>query len=662
MMQRSLLLLIVLFVFSLEALESAAATRFVRSTDGTDAGNACLVESSPCRTIQHAYDSAAAGDEIWIAGDFDESVSTTFPVSFVGRSRFVLPPTGTAFGLCAGETGINRCPRWTTSSSSAPALLLDPGALQATRVEHVRFVDVSGRAAVQVESGSIQILDALFRNNRNTGGGLRPGGALSIAGANGVTIERSIFEENRDASSGALAGGGAISSFAPLVVSDSTFARNEAEFGGALFCGAGQLDVTNSVFDQNVASEAGGAIRMEFITPATIRDGTFRFNEAGSEGGAVSALVSALEVSGTTLFQENRVDVDPSLGSGGGGAVSVAGLTTRIDGATFLGNVIESANSEAAGAALVASSNGSVTITDTRFEENVEGATGSAREVGIVAATGGADLDLRSSLFANAGVSADGTALVLDASTLTMRDSEVHDYAGGIYLETLSGLATPSEVEVLRSTLAAHATNVSVRTATNVQPHEVRFFNATLSGASAANVDVGEAGIFEFVFTTLADGTAFDFSAFAPASTLQVAVRDSIVDGDCVFGGAPFAGPTLALGTRWSDASCGAGSGLVPNLGLLPLADNGGPTETHFLTPASPAIDAGALRCLTAPIDALDQRGVTRPEGACDAGAVEVPEPGFRLGLLIASIGLTAAGGRTRRGGRPSAARRLSAS
>jgi len=49
------------------------------------------------------------------------------------------------------------------------------------------------------------------------------------------------------------------------------------------------------------------------------------------------------------------------------------------------------------------------------------------------------------------------------------------------------------------------------------------------------------------------------------------------------------------------------------------LADNGGPTQTHALVAGSPAIDfAGACGLAT------DQRGVARPQGACDAGAFEL--------------------------------------
>ncbi|MCC6629765.1 MAG: hypothetical protein IT340_20485 [Chloroflexi bacterium] len=67
---------------------------------------------------------------------------------------------------------------------------------------------------------------------------------------------------------------------------------------------------------------------------------------------------------------------------------------------------------------------------------------------------------------------------------------------------------------------------------------------------------------------------------------------------------------------------------------LGPLADNGGPTQTHNLLVGSPAINAGdSAVCAAAPMSGLDQRGATRPSGiACDIGSVEaggviVPTP-----------------------------------
>jgi CSLREA domain-containing protein len=73
-----------------------------------------------------------------------------------------------------------------------------------------------------------------------------------------------------------------------------------------------------------------------------------------------------------------------------------------------------------------------------------------------------------------------------------------------------------------------------------------------------------------------------------------------------------------------SDNSCGlADAGSHPGVPALlgPLANNGGPTDTHALLAGSPALDAGNnATCL-----ATDQRGVSRPQGpACDIGAYEL--------------------------------------
>ncbi len=58
---------------------------------------------------------------------------------------------------------------------------------------------------------------------------------------------------------------------------------------------------------------------------------------------------------------------------------------------------------------------------------------------------------------------------------------------------------------------------------------------------------------------------------------------------------------------------------------LSPLALNGGTTPSHALILGSPAIDAGnAIICSQPPVDNVDQRGVSRHQGAsCDIGAYE---------------------------------------
>ncbi|MDW8319206.1 MAG: choice-of-anchor Q domain-containing protein, partial [Anaerolineae bacterium] len=92
--------------------------------------------------------------------------------------------------------------------------------------------------------------------------------------------------------------------------------------------------------------------------------------------------------------------------------------------------------------------------------------------------------------------------------------------------------------------------------------------------------------------------------------------------------GSPLGGDCLSSGTIGEnihnlvqDGSCSPLLTGDPRLG--PMADNGGPTETHALQPDSPAIDMGdPATCL-----ANDQRSEARDDWACDIGAFELKHP-----------------------------------
>ena len=73
---------------------------------------------------------------------------------------------------------------------------------------------------------------------------------------------------------------------------------------------------------------------------------------------------------------------------------------------------------------------------------------------------------------------------------------------------------------------------------------------------------------------------------------------------------------TIDAASIIEDGSCGANRSGDP--GLLPLADNGGVTQTHSLATDSIAINSGdQSTCL-----ATDQRGLSR-DSQCDVGAFE---------------------------------------
>jgi hypothetical protein len=116
-------------------------------------------------------------------------------------------------------------------------------------------------------------------------------------------------------------------------------------------------------------------------------------------------------------------------------------------------------------------------------------------------------------------------------------------------------------------------------------------------------------------------------SGTAPTAT----IRNSIIAGNT--GAAACQGDPATI-AGWvddhnldDDNSCGF-TGPTDRPGanplLSPLGLHGGPTETHSLGAASPALNAGN----PATCPATDQRGVTRPQlGGCDMGATEYVQP-----------------------------------
>jgi CSLREA domain-containing protein len=123
-------------------------------------------------------------------------------------------------------------------------------------------------------------------------------------------------------------------------------------------------------------------------------------------------------------------------------------------------------------------------------------------------------------------------------------------------------------------------------------------------------------------------GNVFDEGSSESATIL----RDSIVSAgtaapaaeNCNGAGVKSAGHNLDSTIQCNFGAVGDKQNAEPLLG--PLGDNGGPTATQALDPASPAIDAGT------DCPPTDQRGVARPQGAgCDIGAFElVPAPPVR--------------------------------
>ncbi len=260
-------------------------------------------------------------------------------------------------------------------------------------------------AGLSCTSGSIAISHCTFSGNTATfGGALRVGtgcsasisdsafsGNSTLATAEGnsggaiesdgtLTIQRSSFTGNN-----APNYGGAIESFGTSTISDSTFSQNMASNnldntvavqGGAIYVGAGKIQVDRCTFSNNSSNQAqatGGAISVDATATATISNSSFESNlsrmpNAGPgvpSGGAIRAN-GALDIAGC-VFADNQAVAGDSTARGG--AIYATG-PLRIKESSYTGNQTPSLGDESSGGAIECSTGCSAIIVSTSFDNN----------------------------------------------------------------------------------------------------------------------------------------------------------------------------------------------------------------------------------------------------------------------------------------------------
>ena len=207
-------------------------------------------------------------------------------------------------------------------------------------------------------------------------------------------------------------------------------------------------------------------------------------------------------------------------------------------------------------------------------------------------------------------------------SALTMTDSIVSantatSAAGGICINT------PATVNLTNVTISGNTATTLYGGGVYILGGGIaNLTNVTISGNTAPDaggVLTAGAGMTNILYSTIANNHKTSGTVGGVHNYATMNIRNSIVagnDGDeCGING--FTQPSDHPSTN-------------PLLG--PLANNGGPTQTHALLSGSPAIDAGTnIDC-----PSKDQRGLSRPQGAyCDIGAYEYAIYKLFLPLLL---------------------------
>ena len=206
-------------------------------------------------------------------------------------------------------------------------------------------VSATSGAAIYNDGGTATVTNSVFRDNRITStiGG---GGAIAVAGGN-FTIRHSRFENNRAREGGALY----LITGSVVTVTHSTFVANEARHGGAVASGGelqldysrlcsnsttagdggaiwvldGDLDMTYSTLDNNVAARHGSAIACSAVNLSVIHS-TLNDNRAGVFGGGIYSECD-VNLTNSTL-SDNVAQEGGGLYQSGNSRLAAIGVTT----------------------------------------------------------------------------------------------------------------------------------------------------------------------------------------------------------------------------------------------------------------------------------------------------------------------------------------------
>ncbi len=219
-----------------------------------------------------------------------------------------------------------------------------------------------------------------------------------------------------------------------------------------------------------------------------------------------------------------------------------------------------------------------------------------------------------------------------DGATLDLVDSTVSGNSARWSGGAIYGFWN-TKINIVRATISGNTSGDvggGIRSLGNVT-----IVNSTLSGNTATGWHGGAIfhtdGAMEITNSTLTNNAGPEWAPSAiflgsfNAAVPTLKLTNTIISGNRWYACDHWTGASVLTSGGHNlvqDDTCSPSAtdliGVDPLLG--PLADNGGPTQTHALLAGSPAIDAGD----DAAAPAADQRGVARPQGAhSDIGAVE---------------------------------------
>lgn len=386
----------------------------------------------------------------------------------------------------------------------------------------------------------------------------------------------------------------------------------------------GPLTANNLVVTNNTGTGPGiGGIANDHgtltLTNTTIQGNTSPTGLAGglwSDNGPVS--LTSVVVDGNSI-------ADAANNSVGGGLYVAGAASTQLNNVTVSNNQVLAGtnNTAAAGALLAPASPGSAVGSGLTIAGNIGAGVG-----GLLVRGGPITLDPLT-VQTNRGRLAGGVYVfndsldvnVLRNATIAANTATAAGTSGAGGIAILGGLTLDRTTVSGNSGLGVGLQPTSGRSA--------QLTNDTISGNSAGGIHYLPAfGLTAQLTNVTVASNSGGVGLIADVGNPLLLVGSTLVSnqaaGNCS-GGVSSLGSNLSGDTSCASSFTQASDQNNVNPLLGPLANNGGPTQTHALAAGSPAIDAVVSGCPPPPID---QRGVSRPQGIrCDVGAYEAPPP-----------------------------------
>jgi predicted outer membrane repeat protein len=362
---------------------------------------------------------------------------------------------------------------------------------------------------------------------------------------------------------------------------------NPNSAGGAAVSNAGHL-ILDHVTISNMVDSAFNGGGIGTTGAVEITNSWFHDNKATNGGAIYANGASAVVTISNTMFQNNKATGITADVNGFGGAIYGAnGAQITISASDIYSNTAASG-----GGIYMANLASTLNISDTQIRHNAATVKGAGM---LNDAT--THLSFMT-LHDNTGI---GNALgggIYNYGNLTLTNVTLYKniarYGGG--MSNAFATANVTNTTFSGNTATAYGGGLDNISST------LNLTNVTFSGNSAGS---GGGGIFNENF------------ASTHLNLKNVLLAKSASGGNCFFQKVP----DTSDHNLSSDASCNFGAGRDSvKMKLGPLETNGGSTLTHRLKPGSAAIDNG-VSVVSLP---TDQRGVTRPQGTSfDVGAVE---------------------------------------